>query len=277
MGSIELSIIGKKTEPIVFEYSWKDVVLYALGVGAGPEDLPFIYENAPGGLKVLPSFCVIPSFRAYPALGKNIDYSQLVHAHQFIRIYRPLLPEGKVTCVGEVTNIFDKGNKAAFHIRISGYSEPTLHLFDTEWVTYCMGAGGFSGNSGPKTELVRPPQGKDPDCTRIEKVAENQAAIYRLSGDLYPLHIDPGFARQRGFDRPVLHGLCTYGFAVRTIVRDVLNGEVEPFKSFKASFSRPVYMGDTLRKDCWITGNLVFIEMKTENGVVIRNAIAEIS
>ncbi len=107
MPKVDLSIIGKKSDPLVFEYTWKDVVLYALGVGASTEELAFVYENTPDGLKVLPSFVVVPAINAFPYLGEDIDWSLMLHGEHKIRLFRPLPPEGKVVQFGEVTNIFE--------------------------------------------------------------------------------------------------------------------------------------------------------------------------
>jgi hypothetical protein len=123
MSKADLSVIGKKTEPVVFEYTWKDVVLYALGVGASADDLPFVYENAPNGLKVLPSFCVVPAMKAFPRVGKNVDYSRFLHGEHTIRLIRPLPTQGRVVVTGEVTDIYDKGKAAVYHVRVSGHTE----------------------------------------------------------------------------------------------------------------------------------------------------------
>jgi acyl dehydratase len=276
MSKADLSVIGKKTEPVVFEYTWKDVVLYALGVGASADDLPFVYENAPNGLKVLPSFCVVPAMKAFPRVGKNVDYSRFLHGEHTIRLIRPLPTQGRVVVTGEVTDIYDKGKAAVYHVRVSGHTEDGTHLFDNDWVSFYVGAGGFGGDPGPKSKAVNPPEGKDPDFSISDRVAANQAALYRLNGDLNPLHLDPEFARGGGFDRPILHGLCTYGFAVRAIVKGPLDGDVDRLKSFKARFSSVVYPGDTLTTEGWQQDGRYIIQVRTERGVVMRNGVAEI-
>jgi acyl dehydratase len=274
MPSVDLSVIGKKTAPCVFEYTWKDVVLYALGVGATAEELSYVYENAVGGLKVLPSFCVVPAIRAFPDLGKDVDWSRMLHGEMTICLARPIPTEGKTIQVGEVTNIFDKGKGAVYHIQIRGHTDDGSHLYDVEWVIFYVGAGGFGGEPGPKTEPVEPPDGTRPDASISYKVADNQAALYRLSGDLNPLHLDPEAAKRGGFDKPILHGLCTFGFATRAIVNGLLNGDVSRFKEFKARFSDVVYPGDTLTTRGWKTDGGYIIQVNTENAVVIRNAVA---
>ena len=274
MGKIDLSVIGKKTEPIVFEYTWRDVVLYALGVGATAEELSLVYENAPGGLKVLPSFCVVPAMRAFPRCGDDIEWSLMLHGEQIIRLYHPIPPEGKLVQTGVISDIFDKGKGAVFHAKISGETEEGTHIYDAHWAIFYLGAGGFGGDPGPKAESTKPPEGVEPDFSFSCNVAENQAALYRLSGDLNPLHLDPAAAKRGGFDRPILHGLCTYGIAVRSLVNGPLNGDVNRLKEFKARFSSSVYPGDTLTTEGWKTDKGYIIQAKTENGVVLSNAVA---
>jgi acyl dehydratase len=264
----------KKTAPCVFEYTWKDVALYALGVGATAKELSYVYENAAGGLKVLPSFCVVPAIRAFPDLGKDVDWSRMLHGEMTIRLARSIPAEGKTIQVGEVINIFDKGKGAVYHIRITGETEDGNHLYDVDWVIFYVGTGGFGGDPGPKTEPLEPPVGVQPNFSISYKVADNQAALYRLSGDLNPLHLDPEAAKRGGFDKPILHGLCTYGFATRSIVNGSLDGDVTRLKEFKARFSDVVYPGDTLTTQGWKTDGGYIIQVNTESAVVIRNAMA---
>ena len=276
MGKVDLSVIGTKTEPIVFEYTWKDIVLYNIGVGAGAKDLAFVYENTPGGLKVLPSFCVVPAMRAFPRLGDNLEWSLMLHGEQVIRLSQPLAPEGRIIQVGEVLNIYDKGKGAVYRIRIKGRTEDEKDLYEAEWSIFYVGAGGFGGDPGPKAEKIVPPEGTAPDFSISEKVADNQAAIYRLSGDLNPLHLDPEAAKRGGFDRPILHGLCTYGFTTRAIVNELLGGEAARLKEFSARFTDVVYPGDTLTTEGWKSGDGYIIQARTDRSIVLSNARAVI-
>jgi len=274
MSKVDLSVIGQKTEERVFEYDWSDVVLYNLGVGASEKDLAFVYENAPGGFKALPSFCVVPAMRAFPHLGDNLEWSLMLHGEQTIQLHRPIPPSGKLIQVGECTDIFDKGKGAVYHVKITGKTENGEHLYDAKWVIFYLGAGGFGGDPGPKAEKMEPPTGVAPDFSISDRVAENQAAIYRLSGDLNPLHLDPAAAKRGGFDQPILHGLCTYGFATRAIVSGPLEGDVDRLKEFKARFSDPVYPGDTLTTQGWRVDGGYIIQVKAEERVVLTNAMA---
>lgn len=276
MSVVDLSVVGKKTDPIVFQYTWKDVVLYALGVGVSADELSFVYENAPGGLKVLPSFCVVAAIKAYPYIGDNIEYSRFLHGEHMIRLSRPIPPEGKIIQVGEVTHIYDKGKGAVYHIQITGETEDGRHLYDIEWIAFYVGAGGFGGDPGPKAETLNPPENVEPDFSISYRVSENQAAIYRLSGDLNPLHLDPEAATRGGFDRPILHGLCTFGFATRAIINGLLDGDVARLKEFRARFTDVVYPGDTLTTQGWKDKGQYIIQVKSERAVVMGNAVAKV-
>jgi len=276
MSKVDLSVIGAKTEPVVFDYAWKDVVLYHIGVGAAESDLALVYEGAPGGLKVLPSFCVVPAMRAFPFLGDNLEWSLMLHGEQVIRLSQPLAPEGRIVQVGEVLDIYDKGKGALYRVRIKGWAENEEDLYEAEWSIFYVGAGGFGGDPGPKTEKVEPPAGVEPEFSFSENVAANQAVIYRLSGDLNPLHLDPAAARRGGFDRPILHGLCTYGFATRLIVSNLLDGDAARLKEFSARFSDVVYPGDRLTIEGWHSGRGYMIQARTDRSVVLSHAMAVI-
>ena len=242
MSPVDLSVIGTKTEPIVFEYNWKDIVLYNIGVGAGVKDLALVYENAPGGLKVLPSFCVVAAIKAFPRLGDHLEWSRMLHGEQVIRLFQPLAPQGRIIQVGEVLNIYDKGKGAVYRIRIKGWTEDKRDLYEAEWSIFYVGGGGFGG------------------------------AIYRLSGDYNPLHLDPAAARRGGFDRPILHGLCTYGFATRAIVNELLGRDVARLKEFSARFSDVVYPGDNLTTEGWKSADGYIIQARTDRSVTLSNA-----
>lgn len=277
MAQVDLSVIGKKTDEKIFEYDWSDVVLYNLGVGASEKDLPLVYEDAPGGLKVLPSFCVVPAVRALPKLGDGMEWSRMLHGEQIIKLYRPLPSSGKLIQIGECTDIFDKGKGAVYHVKVSGMTEDGVHLYDAKWVIFYLDGGGFGGDPGPKAEKIEPPAGVAPDFTISDRVAENQAAIYRLSGDYNPLHLDPDAAKRGGFDQPILHGLCTYGFVTRAIVCGPLEGDVDRLKEFKARFSDSVYPGETLTTEGWKVDGGYVIRVKAGERVVLTNAMAVVA
>ncbi len=275
MPKVDLSVIGKENDPVEFEYTWKDVVLYALSVGATEQEYTLVYEHAPGGLKVLPSFCVIPALKAFPYVG-DVDWPLFLHGEQRIRLHRPLPPEGKIVQVGEVKNIYDKGKGAVYDIRITGRSMEGDLLYEAGYVNFYLGAGGFGGDPGPRGERIDPPESAAPDFSVVDRVPATQAALYRLNGDANPLHIDPVDAKRAGFERPILHGLCTYGYAVRAVINSGLDGDTERLNGFNARFSRPVYPGETLTTEGWKKDGGYVLKVSTPNGPVITNAFATI-
>lgn len=268
---LDLSVVGKKGKESVFNYNWKDVILYALGVGVQADELPFVYERVSGGLKVIPSFATIVGMGALIFPG-NIDFSRYIHGEQLIKLYKPFSPSGEILRRGEVTNIYDKGKGAVIHTNVSGYSKDNEPIFDAKWIHFYIGEGGFGGDPGPKAEPLNQPEGVDPDFSVSYKTTENQAALYRLSGDFNPLHLDPEFARRGGQEKPILHGLCTYGFATRAILSALCNNDVKHFKEFKARFSNVVYPGETLTTEGWKDNGRYIIQVRTKRAIVINNA-----
>jgi len=277
---LDLSIVGKKFEPTVFEYTWKDVVLYALGIGAQADELPFVYEHTPAGLKVFPSYGVILSGKSYMNIlaTMKVDLSRFIHGEQRLTLHGPIPPQGKTLTVGEVASIYDKGKAALITFRMKTTTDEAEPLCENEAVIFYRGAGGFGGDPGPKAEPLLPPEGVEPDFRVSYAIPENQAALYRLNGDLNPLHIDPDFAKLGGFDTPILHGLCTFGYATRAIVYSLCDGDVGRFKEIKARFSGVVYPGETLITEGWKEKNdRYLVQAKTRRGVVLSQAYAVVA
>ena len=278
MSGLNLEVIGKKFPEVTFKYNWKDVVLYALGIGAQVDEIKFLYERVSGGLKVFPSYACIVAAAGLQLqkLGK-IDFSHFVHGEQAIKLYKSFSSSDEIICQAEVENIFDKGKAAVIHMKVSGQKAGGEHVFDTRWVFFYLKGGGFGGDPGPKTEPLNPPEGVEPDFSISYKTTENQAALYRLNGDLNPLHIDPEFASRSGrFKGPILHGLCTYGFATRAITYGACDGNVDRFKEFQARFTSEVYPGETLTTEGWKNDGRYIIQVKTERAIVLGNAFAVI-
>ena len=276
MTSLDLEIIGKETTERSFKYGWKDVILYNVGIGAQPDELSFVYEGAKGGLKVFPSYACIVAGIGFPKHSKKgIDGSRFIHGEQMIKIYQPFPKEGEIKVIGVCENIYDKGKAAVIHTKMTGRTTDGTQVFDAKYVHFYIGEGGFGGESGPKTELLNPPEGVKPDFSISYKTNGNQAAVYRLVQDLNPLHIDPEFAKRSGkFSKPILHGLCTYGYATRAIVYGLCDGEVNRFKEFNARFTSEVYPGETLTTEGWKDGERYIIQTRTERAVVLGNAYA---
>ncbi len=274
---IDLSLVGKKYGPILSRHTSKDVILYALSIGAQAEELPFVYEGAEGGLRVFPSFSVVMGMDLLIDLFKDleVDLSRFIHGEQAVKLYRPIPPEGKTLVEGEITNIYDKIKGALIIWRKKVMTAGGDLLAETESSVFYVGEGGFGGNPGPKAEIIDPPKGTLPDFTVSHLIPENQAALYRLNGDFNPLHIDPDFAKKGGFPRPILHGLCTYGHAVRAILYKTCDGDVGRFREFKARLSGVVYPGDSLVTEGWREKEgRYLIQSRTDRGVVLSHASA---
>ncbi|MBA7533903.1 hypothetical protein ES705_26149 [subsurface metagenome] len=270
---LDLSVVGVKNPERTFKYTWRDAVLYAVGVGAQADELPLVYENTPGGIKVLPSFATIARGVAFPRLG-SIFFPRFIHGEELIHLHKPFPREGEIICFSEVTDIFDKGKAAVIHVKFTGLTKDRDPLFDVKSAFFYLGGGGFGGDRGPKTETLVPPEGVEPDFSISYKTTENQAVIYRLSGDLNPLHIDPELAKRGGQKAPILHGLCTYGHATRAILYGLCDGDVSRFKEFKARFTNVVYPGETLTTEGWKDNGRYIIQVRKGDTVVLSNAHA---
>ena len=269
---IDLNSVGQTKEG-TFKYNWKMCALYNLGIGAQAEDLPFVYENVKGGMKVFPSFATIVAGSGL-LFPKGTDFIRLLHGEQLIRLHVPFKPRGIINTKAVIEHIYDKGKAAVIHTKISGYSSKDEHIFDTRYVFFVGGSGGFGGDPGPKTEPIIPPEGVEPDFSISYQTSTNQAAFYRLNGDFNPLHIDPTFAKRAGQPKPILHGLCTYGIATRAIVYGLCDGDVSRFKEFSARFKGVVFPGETLTTEGWKDNGRYIIQIRKENTVILGNAYA---
>jgi len=274
MSELDLSCVGVKNPEMTFKYSWRDAVLYAVGVGAQADELPLVYERTTGGIKVLPSFATIARGVAFPRNMGNIFFPRFIHGEELIHLHKPFPSEGEIICFSEVTDIFDKEKAAVVHVKFTGLTKNRDPLFDVKSAFFYLGAGGFGGERGPPTEKIVPPEGEEPDFSISYKTAENQAIIYRLNGDLNPLHIDPVLARQGGQKAPILHGLCTYGHATRAILYGLCDGDVTRFKEFSARFTNVVYPGETLTTEGWKDNGRYIIQVRKADTVVLSNAYA---
>ena len=276
--ALKLDLVGAPLEPVRHAYTWRDTVIYALGVGARLGELDYLYEGR--GPKVLPTFAVVPSFRALVQVVGALGASpmSILHGEQTIRLGRPIPPRGELVTSAEVTGIYDKGKGALVVVvarTTDGGGEP---LFENEFSLFVRGEGGFGGPRGPEAREAEPPD-RAPDFAETQATAAEQAALYRLSGDLNPLHIAPEAARIAGFDRPILHGLCTYGFAGRALVAHACGGDPARLRSFAARFSGVVFPGDTLTTSGWqVEPGQWVVQVRTQEGkVVLSHAVAEVA
>jgi acyl dehydratase len=229
-------------------------MLYALGVGAKPDgELEYVYENK--GPRVLPTFAVIPGMLSMGGLVQNVEINlmMLLHGEQAITLHRELPAEARVQVIGKVTAVWDKGKAAV--IETEGLVQDEKGpMVTTRATLFIRGAGGFGGERGPSTTGVNEPPDRAPDHAVKDHVQPEQGAIYRLSGDRNPIHIDPDFAQAAGFPSPFLHGLCTYGIVGRAILKTLCAGDPQRFVSFSARFADQVFYGDDIITKLWITG-----------------------
>jgi acyl dehydratase len=275
--ALKLDVVGAPLEPVRHTYSWRDTVIYALGVGARIDELDYIYEGR--GPKVLPTFAVVPSFRSLGQVVGALGASpmSILHGEQTIRLTRAIPPSGELVTRAEVTGIFDKG-KGALVVVVARTSDTSGPLFENEFSLFVRGEGGFGGPRGPESRPAAPPD-RAPDFATTQATAPEQAALYRLSGDINPLHIAPEAARIGGFDRPILHGLCTYGFAGRALLAGACGGDPARLQSFAGRFSGVVFPGDALTTSGWqIAAGRWIVQVTTQEGkVVLSHAVAEVA
>ncbi len=278
--ALNFDLVGTRTEPLTHSYTWKDCVLYALGVGAKTErELDFLFEMS--GPKVLPTFAVVPSFSAMASIAGKLgaNMTMVVHGEQNIVLHRPIPPNGTFSTIAEVKGIYDKGKGALAVVHAQTTDDKGEPVFDNIFSIFVRGGGGFGGERGPEAVPADPPEGKAADFAITEKTSHEQAALYRLSGDLNPLHISPQMAKMVGFERPILHGLCTYGFAGRALLAGACGGDAKRFKSFAARFSAPVLPGDELTTSGWqVSPGRWIVRVTNQDGkIVLSNAVAEVT
>jgi (3R)-3-hydroxyacyl-CoA dehydrogenase / 3a,7a,12a-trihydroxy-5b-cholest-24-enoyl-CoA hydratase / enoyl-CoA hydratase 2 len=282
--------LGYEFPPQTSSYDEKDLSLYALGVGAGQNptdatDLQYVYEND-ANFRALPTFGVVPALKLVfemakkgeTAPGMNYGFDRILHGEQYTEVKRPLPAHAKLTHKAKVKDIFDKGKGAVVVTAITSYDEDGNELVYNELSTFVRGAGGWGGERGPSTEINVAPDRK-PDAVVTEKISDGQALLYRLSGDINPLHVDPAFAKAFGFTRPILHGLCTFGFAARHVIKEMANNDARYFKSIKVRFSDSVFPGETLVTEMWkeADGKIIFrCKVKERDKTVISNAAVEL-
>jgi 3-hydroxyacyl-CoA dehydrogenase/3a,7a,12a-trihydroxy-5b-cholest-24-enoyl-CoA hydratase len=275
--AIDLSLVGQKLPPTTFEYTDRDVMLYALGVGAGTDELQYVFER---GLKVIPTFGVVPAFPALASLvsvGK-INPVMLLHGEQRIEVKKPFPTAAKVTTVATVKAIYDKGRGALVVTDAETKDEAGEVICVNTFGAFIRGEGGFGGDRGPSGPKNVPPE-RAPDEVVEMQTLPQQAAIYRLSGDRNPLHIDPNFAKMAGYDKPILHGLCSFGHVARAVIQKYCGGDSDRLKVLDVRFSGVVFPGDTIITEMWKeSDSQIILQAKTQRGeVVLSNAAATVA
>lgn len=271
-------------EDVRHRYTTRDTMLYALGVGLGADptdeaELRFVYEKS---LQPLPTYPVV---LGYPGLwikdpATGVDWMRLVHGEQGLRIHRLPDPAGEVIGRTRVTGVVDKGpGKGALVLterKISDAASGEL-LCTLTSTTFCRADGGFGGPPGPVPPVHALPD-RAPDLVCDRPTEARAALIYRLSGDYNPLHAEPAMARAAGFERPILHGLCTLGIAGYALLKTLCDNDPTRLMAMNARFTSPVYPGEAIRTEMWVDGATVSFRSRVigRDVIVLNNGLAEI-
>ncbi|SDG91202.1 Acyl dehydratase [Pseudomonas flavescens] len=273
------ALLDRPFAPVEHRFTARDSMLYALSLGVGsqaadPRQLPYVFEEGQRAFPTLPMVLGYPGFWAREA-DTGIDWRRLVHAEQSMIVHRPLPVAGTVIGHNRITRIIDKGrDKGALLYQERRVVEATTGelLATVNQVSLLRGDGGFGGPSGPVPAPYRLPE-RPADGVCDLPTLPQAALLYRLNGDYNPLHAEPAVARAAGFERPILHGLCTLGVAVHALLRSVLSYEDARVHGLGVRFSAPFYPGETLRTEFWVDGERVSFRCSAlERGVMVLNA-----
>jgi 3-hydroxyacyl-CoA dehydrogenase/3a,7a,12a-trihydroxy-5b-cholest-24-enoyl-CoA hydratase len=279
-------LVGYRPPPFTVAYDERDVALYALGVGApadplDPDELKFVYELSGAGFVALPTFSTLALSRMVTALLGGLpgvppfNPMLLVHGEHAMTTYRPTPTRGTLEVRPHVSAVYDKGSGALIVIDLDVYVEDA-EIARHQASLFIRGLGGFGGERGASSVEWTPD--RTPDATHEERTSPAQGLLYRLSGDSNPLHADPALAALGGFDRPILHGLCSYGYAARAILRHLCGNDPARLRALRARFAKPVFPGETLRTDLWRAGEQIFFRTSVvERGeVALSHGVARI-
>ena len=273
--------VGADLAGTTFSWDDDDVILYHLGIGAGvpptdPVELRYLYE---GDLQVLPTYATIPQFPIMMSMGMapgfDINPAMILHGEHEIILHDVIPTSGTVKQTGRVTEVLDKGKGAVAIVEVVSILEKTgLPIFTNRASIFIRGEGGFGGDSGPPSTDLTP--NREPDHVVESPTLPQQALLYRMaSGDKNPLHADPGFAAFAGFDRPILHGLCTYGIVAKAAVDHAVPAGPGAVQSFRARFSGVVYPGETLVTKIWDEADQLIVSAaaKERDTTVLTNGM----
>ena len=270
---INHDVVGAEGAPIVHSWTSKDALLYAVGVGAGIDELAFTTENSHDvPQRVLPTMAAVIGAGvsgAISAIG-SFDFAMLVHGEQSFVQHREIPVEGSLTATGKIIGIYDKGSGAVVAVEGECVDNATGEtLLTVGSAIFIRGEGGWGGDRGPSGDRNAAPD-RAADASVSYRVRPDQALTYRLSGDRNPLHSDPWFAALAGFDRPILHGLCTYGFTGRALLHTMCGSDPAKFRSMEGRFASPVFPGEELTIEMWNegVGECIF-QTRGEDGRVV--------
>ena len=274
-------IMNLTSENVEISYSDKDSILYSLGIGLGNDpmnlnELKYVYENSQS---VLPSMATNFQYHSPLLLKTNINFIMVVHGEQRLSITNALPVSGDFIANAKVIGCYDKGPARGAIIEVETTvknkknNEEICKLVST---TFARGDGGFGGPDSPKKEIFIPDG--EPDYVSELSTKPDQALIFRLSGDYTPLHSDPNFAKAAGFEKPILHGMCTYGIACRSLVNEICENDASKLKRFDCRFSSPVYPGETIITEMWKKDKMIYFnsKVKERDKLVLKNGVSVI-
>ncbi len=283
--------LGYQFPDIPSRYEERDLALYALGVGAGVDpldanDLRYVYEMNGDGFRTLPTYAIVPVIssilerakRGEQAPGLNYGFERILHGEQTTELKRPLPPNAKLVHKSRIKEIWDKGKHGVVIIETRTFEEGGDELYVNDTSMLVRGAGGWGGERGPTGDVNVAPE-RAPDKVTEQAISPSQALLYRLTGDWNPLHADPNFAQAFGFPRPILHGLCTFGYAGRHVVNAFCKGDARWVRKIHARFAESVFPGETLITEMWKEGDTKIIfrcKVKERDKVVISNAAIDL-
>ncbi len=278
-------------EPTAVDVAWtaRDVLLYHLSLGAGASagtgpELRYTFER---DLQVLPTFAMVAGQgisggdRATGGMsmpGVDIDLRRILHAGQSLTVHRPLPASGRATIRSRVAHVWDKGRAAVIEMERSATDSTGAPLWTTTMQIWARGEGGFGGSPGPETAWAAPERA--PDAVLDSPTTAQTALLYRLNGDLNPLHADPEFAAMAGFERPILHGLASYGLVAKALVDELLDGDAARLAGLSVRFSGSIFPGQTIRTSVWRDGNDLLLAAacpEREGAPVLTHATATVT
>ena len=275
-------IMSLEDKGLEFSYTQRDSIIYGLGIGLGKDpmdatELKYVYEN---GLIAFPSMATNFQYKSPLLLKAKLNMIMIVHGEQGVTLHQPMPASADVISDTKVVNCYDRGaSKGAIievetNVRLKKDNSPLCTLTSK---TFARGDGGFGGEDVPASIPVE--LNDTPDIIHEVTTTEDQALIFRLSGDSNPLHSDPNFAKMAGYPKPILHGLCSYGVACRSIVEALCEKDSKKLKKFNVRFSSPVFPGETIVTEMWKKDDEIHFQSKVKerDKVVLKNGVCEIS